>query len=97
MSPVWHSILIGLAAYLAAGAFFVLRGLGDNGKSAFGFSLTGLVAVAICWMPITVCNLVAAHRTEPSSVLLTRFGIETMPPLVLFIAILIASAAIPSH
>ncbi|KMO12790.1 hypothetical protein QR78_26450 [Methylobacterium indicum] len=89
-APLPHvqaSITIWLAAYVAAGTFYVLRGLGAEGARSRQGEWSGLALVALCWLPITVGNLVTLHRTRSIPAVLARFSVETVPPLVLLLAI----------
>ncbi|OAH22452.1 hypothetical protein LPC10_00995 [Methylorubrum sp. B1-46] len=65
MPPVLHPLLIWLTAYLAAKTFYVLRGLGKAWTSPERGEWTGLILVALCWLPISLGNLVSLHRTCP--------------------------------
>lgn len=83
--------LLILAAYLAAGAFFVLRDLELGGIDQW--QLMGLAAIVVLWLPITLVNVLAFLRTEGLGAAGTRFMIESAPPLLLWIAIIMAVAA----
>lgn len=73
MSPDSRPMLVWLAAYVAAGTFYVLRGLDDARASIGRGELAGLGFVALCWLPITFGNLVLLHRTRPLPAVLARF------------------------
>ncbi|MGC5781223.1 hypothetical protein [Methylobacterium sp. NFXW15] len=90
MSPDLRLLVVWLAAYLAAGAFYVLRGLADAGMAAGKDELCGLGLIALCWLPIAVCNLLNLSRTCRATTALVRFGAEAMPPLALVLAIVTA-------
>lgn len=88
---VLHLLLIWLTAYLAAGTFYVLRGLGEASTAPERDEWTGLVLIALCWLPISLGNLVSVHRTCPLGAVLARFVAETVPPLVLLLAVVALS------
>ena len=95
MSLDLRLMLVWLAAYLAAGAFYVLRGLGDAWNSTARGELGGLSLVALCWLPITFGNLMSLHRTHAMPQLIVCFGVETVPPLALLLVIVAATGSLP--
>lgn len=91
MSPDPRLMMVWLAAYVAAGVFYVLRGLGDAWPSVVKGELSGLSLVAVCWLPITLGNLINLHRTRALPIVLARFGLEAVPPTALFLAIAVVA------
>lgn len=88
--------MVRLAAYLAAGAFYVLRGLTDTSAAAGKDELGGLGLVALCWPPIALGNLLNLSRTCRGTTALARFGAEAAPPLALVLAIVLATHTLPA-
>ena len=87
MSPDPRPLMVWLAAYLAAGAFYVLRGLADSGAATGKDELCGLGFVALCWLPITVGNSISLSRTCTGYAVLACFKTEAAAPLALVLAI----------
>lgn len=83
--------LLVLAAYLAAGTFFVLRDLKLG--TIDPWELMGLAAIVLLWLPITLVNVIALLRTEGLGSASNKFAIETAPPLLLCIALVMAATA----
>ena len=94
MSPDPRLLMVWLTAYLAAGTFYVLRGLGDAWASTARGELGGLGLVALCWLPITLGNLATLQRTRTLPAVITRFTAETAPPLALLLAIVVAASTV---
>lgn len=82
-----HLLSIWAAAYLAAGSFYVLRGLGQSGGLVTKGDFVGLGLIAFCWLPITVTNLTALSRLEPVRSTWSQIWSEAGPPLTLLVAI----------
>jgi len=91
---MWHLVAVGLAAYLGAGLFFVLREAGDLGDLAGRLAYwPGLLAVAVAWLPIAVTNVVSAQAKQGS------YGTYRLPrgylaaPAALWLVVLLAGIA----
>lgn len=80
-----------LAAYLAAGVFFVLRDLKLG--SINPWELIGLAAIVLVWLAITLVNVISLLRTEGLGSAGKRFATETTPPLLLCIALVMAATS----
>jgi hypothetical protein len=79
---------------LAAGAFFVLRGLGEARRPVCKAELGGLGFVALCWLPISLGNLVKFLQISPPPAVLLRFRVETGPPLALLLSVVLVASGL---
>ena len=86
MSPDPRPMMVWLAAYLAAGVLYVLRGLGDAWPSVVRGEFSWFSLVAVCRLSITLGSFVSLHRTRSLPVVLARLGLEAVPPTALFLA-----------
>ena len=94
MSLDLHLLAIWLVAYLAAGLFYVLRGLDAGQIPAAWGELSILCFVALFWLPITLGNLVKLHRTRALAFVFVHFCTETAPPLALLLSIVLATESL---
>jgi len=74
-----------LAAYVAAGIYFVLRDL--KAVQVDAGQIRGLTVIGLLWLPITLNSVVALGRTKGTAAGATRFARETAAPLFLFVSL----------
>jgi hypothetical protein len=85
MSPDLRLMLVSVAAYVAAGIFYVLRGLSQTRSPKNHNYWDGLSVVALFWFPIVIGNLLLSYRKHSGNAMLRQFLAEAAPPLGLFL------------
>lgn len=85
MSVDLRLIFVSAASYLAAGTFYVLRGLARTSTARNFNYWDGLSVVALLWLPIVVENLLLSYRQHATESVLRGFLLEAAPPLALFL------------
>lgn len=84
---------VGPAACFAAGTCYGLRDL-KIGNTEAG-QMGGLAIVVLLWFPITLFNIAMLCRPGEWRAALGRFFLETVPPSLLWIAIVALSGLAP--
>lgn len=77
-----------LVAYLAAGAYFVIRDLRPG--TPIAAQIRGLIVIAVLWLPISIVDVLKVKATSGASSAINRCISVLGPPLILFVAIVIA-------
>jgi hypothetical protein len=85
MSPDLRLMSVSVAAYVAAGIFYVLRGLSRTRSPKNQDHWDGLSVVVLFWFLIVVGNLLLSYRKHTVDATLRQFLAEAAPPLGLFV------------